>query len=157
MLILDLGVSKLFLSEEKVRASLEFTCIQPYTPAQLCLPSPHERKAPISFGTGCWSYWGPPGHCQLSGDRYREHSSLLMLLSGNVTCLCLQKAAQALGGSWMRQAHAQPQQTRSTEHVMATIKAADLSTSMEGLCYISAGLNYQETPGQNARKYVFCK
>lgn len=100
---------------------------------------------------------GSPRSLSAEWDRYREHSSLLMLLSGNVTCLCLQKAAQALGGSWMRQAHAQPQQTRSTEHVMATIKAADLSTSMEGLCYISTGLNYQETPGQNARKYVFCE
>lgn len=80
-----------------------------------------------------------------------------MLLSGNVTFLCLQKAAQALGGSWMRKAHAKPQQTRSIEHTMVTIQAAELSTSLEGLCFISIGLNYQETPGQNARKYVFCE
>lgn len=72
---------------------------------------------------------------QVTGNR--EHSSFLMFLSENVTSLCLQKAAQALGGQLMRQAHAQPQQTRSTEHAMATIKAAELSTSMEGLCYIS--------------------
>lgn len=35
MLSLNLGVRNLFISEEKVKLSLEFTCIQPYTPAQL--------------------------------------------------------------------------------------------------------------------------
>lgn len=47
----------------------------------------------------------------------------LMFLSGNVTSLC-RRQLKHLGGSWMRQALAQPQQTRSTEHARATIKAA---------------------------------
>lgn len=59
MLSLNPGVRNLFLSEGKVRVSLEFTCIQPCTPAQLCPPSYHQRKTSISFGTGCWSCQDP--------------------------------------------------------------------------------------------------
>lgn len=104
------------------RVSSEFTCIQPCTPAQLCLPSPHKRKAPISSGTGCWSYWGPPGHCQLSGDRHWKHSSSSCTSQEmSHPCAC-RRQLKHLEGSWMRQALTQAQ-TRPTEHARATIKA----------------------------------
>lgn len=135
MLSLNLGVRNLFLSEEKVRVSLEFTCIQ------LCPPSPHQRKALISFGTGCWSYRGSPRSLPAEWGQVQKTLLFLMFLSGNTTTLCLQKAAQALEGNWMRQAHAQAQQTRATEHARATMKSAQLSTSMVGQCYISMELN----------------
>lgn len=153
MLSLSLGVRTLFLSESKVRVSLEFTCIQPCTPAQLCLPSPHSLEASTHLLWHSLELTGSPRSLPAEWGQVQKTLLFLMFLSGNATSLCLQK--QALEYSWMRQAHGQPQQTSSTEHARATVKAAQLSTSMVGQCYISMGLKYQETPGQKQGNVCF--
>lgn len=91
------------------------------------------------------------------GQALKTLLSLMFLRDASHPCAC-RRQLKHLEGSWMKQAYTQSQQTRSTEHatlLVATLKAAQLSTSMLGLCYISIGLNCQETPGQNARKCVF--
>lgn len=151
---LNLGVRNLFLFEVKGRVSLEFTCIQPYIPAQLCLPSLYQRKASILLWHrvlellgSSWSL--PPEWGQV------EKTENTPLPHVPVRKCHIPVPAEGCSSPW--KAHGQPQQTRFTEHARATIKAAQLGISMVGLCYILIGLNYQETPGQNSRKSVLCE
>lgn len=135
MLSLNLGVRNLFLSEEKSKG---FIRVHMYT-AVSSFTSPEESTHLLWYRLLELS--GSPRSLPAEWGQVQKTLLFLMFLSGNTTTLCLQKAAQALEGNWMRQAHAQAQQTRATEHARATMKSAQLSTSMAGQCYISMELN----------------